>query len=47
MNRLLALLMFVFLSFSSMANDNKELGIVPQPRKVKITDREHQFTIDL
>ncbi|MCG8582951.1 MAG: beta-N-acetylhexosaminidase [Bacteroidales bacterium] len=46
MNRILSLLLLMFLSLSSMANDNKELGIVPQPRKVKIIDRTHQFTID-
>jgi len=46
MNRLLVFTMLMLLSFAGMSNDNKELGIVPQPKKVKITDRENQFVIN-
>jgi hexosaminidase len=46
MSRVVTLLMLVLLSLSSVGNDNKELGIIPEPKKVRITDREHQFTID-
>ncbi|MCL3779029.1 hypothetical protein EMN47_01380 [Prolixibacteraceae bacterium JC049] len=46
MRKIVVLLMLVLPVLVSVGNDNKELGIVPQPKTVKITNRASFFQIN-